>query len=98
MSDYKCEACGKYKKREVSQIGVGDKVNFAITTQPSSRTMRMSSKEGVVTEVNGDVLTIKVKHCRPYKLHRENVTPEGAPNALTYALFGRCYCSEENKA
>lgn len=92
MSEYKCEVCGKYKKADVSKIGVGDKVSFVITTQPSRRTMRISSKDGVVTEVDGDVLTIKVKHCRPYKLHRKNVTPEGAPNPLTYSVVGSCSC------
>lgn len=97
MSDYKCEACGKYKKADVSKVGVGDKVNFAIATQSSSRSMRFSSKEGEVTEVDGDTLTIKVKRGGTYKQSRQAVTPEGAPGALTYALLGCCSC-EETKA
>jgi len=98
VSNYQCEACGKYKKADVSKIGVGDKVNFVITTQPSSQTMRISSKDGEVMEVDGDVLTIKVKRGGTYKQRRQDVTPEGAPGALTYAMFGHCNCGEETKA
>lgn len=92
MSDYKCDQCGKYKEADVSKVTVGDKVNFVIKTQPSSRTMRLSNKVGEVAAIDGDVLTVKVKRGGTYKLRRENVSPEGAPGALNYALFGRCLC------
>ncbi|WP_024303351.1 hypothetical protein [Pseudogulbenkiania sp. MAI-1] len=98
MSNYQCEACGKYKAADVSKIGVGDKVNFGVVTKSSSLTIRLSIKEGEVTEVDGDILTIKVKRGGTYKQRRGSVTPEGAPGALTYALFGRCDCGEEAKS
>lgn len=96
MSQYQCSQCGKYKAADSSNVGVGDTVNFAVTTRQSSRTMRVSGKEGVVTEVEGDVLTIKVKRGGSYQKKRQAVTPQGAPGALTYALFGTCLC-EGNK-
>lgn len=92
MSDYKCNQCGKYKEADVSKVAVGDKVSFAVATQRSRSSIRLSSKEGDVIAVNGDVLTIKVKRGGIYTQQRKAVTPEGAPGALTYALFGRCLC------
>jgi hypothetical protein len=92
MSDYKCDQCGKFKEADVSKVTVGDKVSFAVVTQRSRNSYRFSSKEGQVIAVNGDELTIKVKRGGTYTQQREAVTPEGAPGALTYALFGQCQC------
>lgn len=94
MSQYRCGKCDKFKKPDLSQIGIGSTVSFTVATKPSSRTMRFSSKTGVVTGVEGDALTIKVKRGGTYVEKRQNVTPEGAPNALTYAFCGTCECEE----
>ncbi|MTD32442.1 hypothetical protein [Paludibacterium denitrificans] len=94
MSDYRCPKCEKFKKPDLSQIGIGSMVSFTVATKPSSKTMRFSSKTGVVTAVNGDALTIKVKRGGTYVEQRQDVTPEGAPSALTYAFCGTCECKE----
>lgn len=91
MSDYKCEACGKYKKPDNSQLQIGDEVGFSVGKQ-SGRTIRVSAKEGLITAIDGDCLTIHVKRGGDYVRQRAHVTQKGAPNGITLELFGVCVC------
>lgn len=97
MSDFKCETCGKYKTPDNSGLKVGDEVGFC-TSRSAGRTIRVSGKEGQITAVDGDALTIHVKRGGDYVRQRHQVTQKGAPTVLTLMLFGECKCSPVGSA
>ncbi len=90
MIDYQCDICKKYKAVDRSKIEIGDDVNFT-TKVSTSRSIRLTSKSGTVVARDGDALMVN-SNSKLYNLHISEVTPEDAPNNLTYALFGICDC------
>lgn len=91
--DYRCENCKKYIPIDHSKIKVGDEVSFT-TTYETSNSARFSSKTGKVIDIVGDICEVVVKKKSYFKNIRD-VSPDNAPNPLTYALFGLCKCSKE---
>lgn len=98
MSDYKCEACGKYRKPEQREFAVGDSVQFATTVEYPSGRVKATTREGVVLERDAEdaddvCLKVKVKRSKRWIWVREkHCLPIGAPGPLTYALLGVCSC------
>lgn len=91
--DYRCKSCDKYIPVDRSNIKVGDEVSFT-TTYETSNSARFSSKTGKVIDIAGDICEVVVKKKSYFKNIRD-VSPDDAPNPLTYALFGLCKCSKE---
>lgn len=91
-TNYQCDQCGKYKKPDVSLIGLGDFVSFGVARQTSSRSIKISTKEGEVIQASPEMLQLKVKRGGTHNVRRSQVTPAGAPSPLTYALSGTCAC------
>ena len=91
--DYRCDNCKKYIPIDHSKINVGDEVSFT-TTYQTSNSARFSSKTGKVIGIEGDICEVVVKKKNYFKNIRD-VSPDDAPNPLTYALFGLCKCSKE---
>jgi hypothetical protein len=91
MSDYKCEACGKFKKPNTDNISPGDKVTFTVTTN-TFRSVRMKSVTGKVVSFTdrGSLLVKSGKYT--HLLNKSEVLPVDAPSSITYALFGTCEC------
>lgn len=97
MSDYRCEACGKYRKPEKREFAVGDKVKFATTVSYPSGRMRTTSREGEVlgrfVGEGGPVLRVKVLRVKvPMSVREAHCLPPDAPDPLTYVMFGVCGC------
>ncbi|MCD5326799.1 hypothetical protein ACFFU8_17960 [Chromobacterium piscinae] len=93
-TNYRCDGCGKFRQPDVSKIGVGDFVNFSVTTPTSHKSFRSTAKEGEVVSTKGDTLRVKGIRGGFYWVARNDVTPKGAPNALTYSVCGVCKCGE----
>ncbi|WP_375592139.1 hypothetical protein [Chitiniphilus eburneus] len=91
MDAYRCKTCGKYLPIDPSTLGVGDAVTFT-TSQQSTVQTRLTVKRGAVVSAVGDTLCVKVPRGGIYRVHRADVTPEGAPTSLTRWMFGECTC------
>lgn len=95
MSAHQCDICKKYKAVDRSKIKIGDDVKFTVKVS-TSRSIRLTSKSGTVVARDENALMVRARKSI-YNLDLSEVTPEGAPNNLTYALFGTCECEGENK-
>lgn len=91
--EYRCESCKKYIPADRSTIKVGDNVSFT-TTYQTTNSARYSSKTGKVIAISNEICEIVIKK-KIYLKNIKAVTPNGAPSALTYALFGTCECTKE---
>lgn len=90
MKNYNCPTCNKIIPVDRSSIKAGDKVSFCKVTA-HSRSARYSSKEGVITERDGDIVSVKYRR-ESLVFNINDVTPADAPNPLTYAFCGTCEC------
>lgn len=101
MSEWKCQACGKYLPIDHSAIKEGDKVTFT-TTIINNRSVRCSTKDGLVLQSGKTFLLVQPTRCRkpvdPVRIHRNGAHPIGAPSSLSYQLFGTCECKKDGAA
>jgi hypothetical protein len=68
-------------------LTIGAKVSYTVTSS-SGRSVRISAREGTISEINGEVATVKARNGRTTTRHLSRLTPEGQPNELTRALMG----------
>jgi hypothetical protein len=68
-------------------FAVGDKVSY-LTIAGGGRSYRFCARTGVITEVDGDLATLRAGNGRSVTLPLDKLTPEGQPNALTRMLLG----------
>lgn len=90
MRNYNCPTCKKIIPADRSLIKAGDRVSFCKVTG-NSRSTRFSSKEGVVTERTGDIVSVKYRK-ESLVFNIKDVSPADAPSPLTYAFSGTCEC------
>ncbi|UGA37618.1 hypothetical protein JOS77_27210 [Chromobacterium haemolyticum] len=95
-TNYRCDDCGKFRKPDANKIGMGDFVSFPVTTKTSRNNFRITAKEGEVVSIKDKALQVKVKRGGIYWVSRDEVTPKGAPNPLTYFMLGVCECAAAN--
>lgn len=68
-------------------LNIGDKVSY-VTLKAEGRGYSLSSRKGVITEVDGQIATVRATNGRSITLPLDKLTPEGRPNALTRMLTG----------
>ena len=54
----------------------------------TARGSQFSARMGEITDINGDVATVKSRNGRSSRQPLGKLSPEGQPNALTRALIG----------
>lgn len=90
--DYLCKTCNKYTPVDCSHIKLGDEVSFT-TKYSTSNSARFSAKSGTVVKLTNDTCEV-LANKKIYIKNIKDVSPENAPNPLTYALFGTCECKQ----
>ncbi|MCM2317976.1 MAG: hypothetical protein NDI93_01445 [Pseudomonas sp.] len=70
-----------------NSFAVGDKVSY-VKVSSSGTGFRFSARDGVITELNDQVATVRARNGRTTTMHIKELTPVGQPNALTRALMG----------
>ena len=68
-------------------LKAGDKVSY-VTINTEGRGYSLSARTGVITEIEGEIATVRAGNGRRITLPLNKLTPEGQPNALTRALMG----------
>lgn len=68
-------------------FNIGDKVSYVAMTS-TAHGYQFSARMGEITDINGDVATVKSRNGRSSRQPLSKLTPEGQPNALTRALIG----------
>lgn len=68
-------------------LKAGDKVSY-VTIKAEGRGYSLSARTGVITEIEGEIATVRAGNGRSITLPLNKLTPEGQPNALTRALMG----------
>lgn len=66
---------------------IGDRVSYIELTS-EGRGYRFSARKGVITEINGQVATVRAGNGRQITHPLNKLTPEDQPNALTRMLTG----------
>lgn len=91
---YHCQSCGKLKRIEGPvTMALGDKVNFTITAV-NGRKVRAKAAKGTLVELQRLSAIVSCKGVL-HQVKRDSVTPEDAPNPLTYAFSELCECPKE---
>ena len=72
-----------------TEFKIGDKVSFVAVTQSSRGSISMKSREGIVTAIQGRVLTVKSKG-RQYGVLHEDARMAGEKTSLTEAVEHLC--------
>jgi len=91
---YHCPVCGKLKRIEGPvTMALGDKVNFTITAV-NGREVRAKAAKGTLVELQPLSAIVSCKGVL-HQVKRDSVTPEDAPNPLTYAFSELCECPKE---
>ena len=75
------------EKANTNTFEVGDKVSY-VKVSSSGNNYRYSAREGVITEINGQVAHVKLRNGHTSTLALSKLTPAGQPNALTRMLMG----------
>lgn len=68
-------------------FNIGDKVSYVAMTS-TAHGYQFSARMGEITDINGDVATVKSRNGRSSRQPLSKLTPEGHPNALTRMLAG----------
>ena len=68
-------------------FNIGDKVSYVAMTS-TAHGYQFSARMGEITDINGDVATVKSRNGRSSRQPLSKLTPEDQPNALTRALIG----------
>lgn len=68
-------------------LKAGDKVSY-VTIKAEGRGYSLSARKGVITEIEGEIATVRAGNGRSITLPLNKLTPEGRPNALTRMLTG----------
>lgn len=90
MSKYLCPTCDKFIPADKAAIKPGDKVKFSKSVSKGQR-IRITSVTGIVQSADAD--TCKVRYRGEVLLiPRSQLSPDDAPNPLTYAFCGTCEC------
>lgn len=66
-------------------LKAGDKVSY-VTINAESRGYSLSARTGVITEIEGEIATVRAGNGRRITLPLNKLSPEGRPNALTRML------------
>jgi len=78
---------GGSAEASTNTFAVGDKVSYVRVCR-SGNNYRFSAREGVITEINGQVATVKARNGHTIDLALSKLTPLGQPNELTRMLLG----------
>lgn len=79
---------GGAEEATTNPLAIGDRVNYVQITAVGCD-YRFSAREGVITEIDGQVATVRAGNGRHITQPLDKLTPEGQPNALTRMLTGR---------
>lgn len=78
---------GGRAEASTNTFAIGDKVSY-VKVSSSGNNYRFSAREGVISEIEGQVATVKARNGRTTTQPLSKLTPLGQPNALTRALMG----------
>jgi hypothetical protein len=78
---------GGIEEATTNPLAIGDRVSYVQITAVG-RGYRFSARKGVITEIDGQVATVRVGNGRHITQPLDKLTQEGQPNALTRLLTG----------